>query len=342
MSARLRRILAGLFILITGAFIVWFNASKTKLLIVQSYDESYSWTRDVSVGLRRTLGDDAQITERWYYMDTKRHPSKTFKQNAGLSAQRVIDTWHPNLVIAVDDDAQEYALKHYVNDPHLAIVFAGVNGGVKQYGYEGASNVTGIYERKQLQGVKEVIGIIGHELGHAPRVMHLGDTSGSVRKDEKFMLEFDWTPLDFKESRLVKTFVDWQQAVLEAPKQVDFIITSNYRALARSATDARLVPPREVVSWTEANSKVPVIGTNGFYVEDGGMLAIGTSPYEQGDVAARMALEILRKGRKPSSIPYEQSRQFVVFMRKSRLAAHGIKLPRIYEAFARATNNYYE
>ena len=134
MSVQLRRILAGLFILVTGAFIIWFNTSKTKLLIIQSYDESYSWTRDVSVGLRRTLGDDAQITERWYDMDTKRHPSKTFKQNAGLSAQRVIDTWHPNVVIAVDDDAQEYALKHYVNDPHLAIVFAGVNGGVKQYG----------------------------------------------------------------------------------------------------------------------------------------------------------------------------------------------------------------
>lgn len=342
MSARLRRIFSGLFILVAGAFIVWFNASKPKLLIIQSYDESYTWTRDVSLGLRRTLGEDTQITERWYYMDTKRHPTKDYKQNAGLSARRVIDTWHPNVVIAVDDDAQEYALKHYVNDPHLSIVFAGVNGKVTPYGYDGASNVTGIYERKQLQGVKEVIGIIGRELGHAPRVMHLGDTSGSVKKDETFMLDFDWSPLVFKESKLVKTFADWQQAVQKAQGQVDFIITSNYRGLARSSSDTRLVPPHEVVSWTEANAHLPVIGTNGFYVEDGGMLAIGTSPYEQGEVAARMALEILRNGRKPNSMPFEQSRQFVVFMRKSRLEAHGITLPRIYEAFARATNNYYE
>ena len=342
MNGRLRRVLAGLFILVAGLFIVWFNASKPKLLIIHSYDESYSWTRDVTLGLRRTLGEDAQITERWYYMDTKRHPGKDYKQNAGLGARRVIDSWRPKVVIAIDDDAQEYVLKHYVNDPRLSIVFAGVNGEITPYGYDGASNVTGILERKQLQGVKEAIGIIGRELGHPPRVMHLGDSSESVKKDEKFMLAFDWAPLVFKESKLVKTFADWQHAVQMAQGQVDFIITSNYRGLARSSTDARLVPPGEVVAWTETNAHLPVIGTNGFYAEDGGLMAIGTSPYEQGEVAARMALEILRKGRKPSAIPHAQSRQFVVFMRQSRIESHGIALTSIYEAFARATNNYYE
>jgi ABC-type uncharacterized transport system substrate-binding protein len=63
------------------------------------------------------------------------------------------------------------------------------------------------------------------------------------------------------------------------------------------------------------NTSLPSIGGWGFFVEDGGMVSTGVSPFEQGEESAKMAVEIIEKTK--------------------------LKLPKVYEAFARATNNYY-
>jgi len=169
-------------------------------------------------------------------------------------------------------------------------------------------------------------------------VVHIGDKSSSVEHDDHYMREFDWRPLVNLPSRKPGTFDDWKKAVLDVQGKTDFILTTNYRKISRSADDRALVPPEEVVAWTLANSKVPVIGTNGFFVEDGGELAIGTSPFEQGEVATRMAIKLL-EGQAATAIPHASPRQFVVYMRSVRLRQRGMELPPLYEAFARATNN---
>jgi len=53
----------------------------------------------------------------------------------------------PDVLIAVDDNAQKYAAKYFVNHPRIKIVFSGINGSVQPYGYDTANNVTGILER---------------------------------------------------------------------------------------------------------------------------------------------------------------------------------------------------
>ena len=110
----------------------------------------------------------------------------------------------------------------------------------------------------------------------------------------------------------------------------------------RSATDARLVSPVEVVAWTEQHATIPIIGTNGFYVEDGGMFALATSPLEQGETVAAMAVRVLDKGMEPSRIKELHSREFITYMRRAAMVAKGFEVPRVYESFARATNNYFE
>jgi hypothetical protein len=120
----------------------------------------------------------------------------------------------------------------------------------------------------------------------------------------------------------------------------DVLLVSGYRRLRRSATDARLVPAREVVAWTEAHSRVPVISFDGFFIEDGGMLAIGKSPYEHGEVAAALALQVALKHRAPSTLPVVASSQFIVSMSGSRMQARHFVLPRVYEAAARTGNLY--
>ena len=95
------------------------------------------------------------------------------------------------------------------------------------------------------------------------------------------------------------------------------------------------------MEWTEANSTVPVIGTNVFNTEDGAMLSVGVSPYEQGETMAEMARMIIEKHMAPKDIPIRTSHQYVVAFRKSALERRHMTVPQIFEAFARATDNYY-
>jgi ABC-type uncharacterized transport system substrate-binding protein len=337
---RLRLILICAFLAGSIIVTVAYNLHKPRVLVLHSYDLSYPWTREVSVGVRRVLDEHSHFAVRWFYMDTKRHPEKEFKQKMGLSARQSIDRWNPDVIIAVDDDAQEFVTRHYVDHPRIKIVFAGVNGGVESYGFVGAGNVTGIFERKDFPALKEaLLALRWPRTATGPlRVMHIGDTSSSVGHDDQHMREFDWKPLINLPSRRAGTFDDWKKAVIDAQDKTDFIITTNYRRINRSATDKVLVPPEEVVAWTVANSRVPLVGSNGFFVEDGGELAIGTSPFEQGEVAARMAIKLLG-GQVAKDIPHATTRQFVVYMRSARLHQRGMQLPALYEAFARATNN---
>lgn len=339
----LKRSLLLIFLLATALSIVAFNLQKPRILVLHSYDHDYSWSRDVSVGIRRILDQKPQYAVRWFYMDTKRHPWPDYKENIAASARRTIDHWKPDIVIAVDDDAQQYVMRHYLDTP-LRIVFSGVNGEPADYGYDRATNATGILERKALDFLKEtLITLQKQKADRQPlRIVHVGDRSESVASDDRLIAGFDWQPLQRRDSILVDSFDAWQQAINEAGKHADIILTSNYRKLKRSATDTRLVPAKEIVAWSLAHSAVPIIGTNGFFVEDGGYLAIGTSPFEQGEVAAGIAVAMLEKNQPTQSLPVLSTRQFVVYMRGHGLEQYGFRLPPLYESFARATNNYFE
>lgn len=334
--------LGGLFVVLLVIVIVAHNMTKPRILILQSYGTDYAWTRDVDVGIRRVLADSGAYVLRWHYMDLKRHPWPESKIAAGIQARHAIDEWKPDVLIAVDDDAQQYAAKYYVNKPGIKIVFAGTNGSVSPYGYDRAANVTGILERKPLDAIRDGLLQIGFPHKGPLRVVEICDASETVMLDHVSIAAFDWKPLRYIGAHLVQTYGDWQQAVLAADREADVIITTNYRRLTRSATDRTLVPPEEVLAWTEAHSPLPVVGTNGFFVEDGGMLAIATSPFEQGDVSAHMARQIIDRRMSPSSIPVASTRQYIILARAGLLAEHHLQLPSLYEAFARATNNYFE
>ncbi len=354
LQSRLVRVLMAVFILGALAVFIGTNLTKPRILVLHSYDLDYSWVRDINVGIERVLrGKPYNI--RWHYMDTKRNPGNDFRERAGLLARRIIEEWKPDLIIAIDDDAQKYAAMYYAVMPDdakrlpkkpMPIVFVGLNGESKPYGYDLAVNATGIFERKQWNAVKNLIGeaVAPRVQGRQVRIAYVGDTSGSVREDTHFLEAVDWSPYKLTRSKLVNTYDEWKEEVTRANKEADVLITTNYRRIQVSAGDTRrMVEPEELVKWTEDNTpNIPVIGTNGFYVEDGGMIALATSPFEQGEVGARMAVDILEKGTDPKSIPTQSTQQFIVYMRANLVRQNNFKVPRVYESFARAMNNYYE
>lgn len=342
MLPTLEKIVLGLFM--AGALLLlgWYNVSKPSILVLHSYDPDYAWVRDINVGLNRVFDKKYLYQLRWYYMDTKRHPSDDFKASAGIAARHLIASTRPDVVIAVDDDAQQYVARYFVNDPHIKIVFAGVNREAADYHYDGASNVTGVLERLPVAAMAEAVASMAQFAGRGRpiRLAFLGDRSETVDGDASQVTHHGWAPLQLGAVRQVDTWPAWQAAVRTLAADHDVLLVSGYRRLRRSASDPALVPAREVVDWTESHAPLPVISFNGFYTEDGGMLAIGTSPYEQGELAARRALQIALEGRPAASLPVLTGSQFIVGMRGAPLRARGVALPRVYEAAARTGNHY--
>lgn len=334
------RALGILFSLCFCAFLIYANIQKPRIMILHSYDKEYAWTRDVSVGIKRVLDQKPYYAVKWHYMDTKRRSDKRSKENAASAAHSVIERWEPHVIIAIDDNAQQYVVRHYVGRDDLQIIFSGMNGTREKYGYVGAKNVTGILERLELTAIKNMIQeLIKKDTIKVALVTDKSSTSELVHKEVK---AYNWHPLQLSYIKMAPTFADWKAAIKQANEQTDILFFTNYHTVARNKNDKQKVPPRELIGWTMANTDLPNIGGWGFFVEDGGMISTGVSPYEQGEIAARMAVDIIEKNLKAGEIAYESTRQFIAYARHVELEKAGFKLPKVYEAFARATNNYYE
>lgn len=342
MKRKIRLALIWTFLALTLATVAWFKLSQPRILVLHSYAPDYSWTRDVDTGLKRVLESQLRYKVQWHYMDTKNHPDADFKRRAGALARRAIDAMRPDVIIAIDDDAHLYAVKDYAGNPKVSIIFAGINGSLDAYGYNRVNNVTGIYERKPLRDLHRALlalrGPGDSELGR--RILQIGDRSDSVKADVKEIEAFDWAPFRITASNLVNTYDEWKKTVLGAKGKVDLILVSNYHAIFESAGSTGVISPTQLIKWTEENSPVPVVGIGGFMSEEGGMFAVGASGFEQGEVSARMAVEVLDRGAIPKHIPQAMPRQFLVYIRQPLMSKRELTLPPIYEAFAKASNNY--
>jgi ABC-type uncharacterized transport system substrate-binding protein len=338
------RIMAGLFLVLFAIYVVQEVSKKPRVLILHSYGPDYSWVTQVSEGLNRVLSDKP-YSLRWHYMDTKRHPDPGFMQRAGKSARDVIEQWQPNVIVTVADNAQALVGRHYANDPRFAIVYSGMFATPKEYGYDTAKNVTGILERWPLATIRDGIDeIFVRQVRHHDgplRVRHIGDASETVSFLAGQIGAFDWGPDIQVTTVQVKTFKAWQHEIEVANDEADLVLFSLYHTLLDDSADPEVVPPGDVMRWTQAHLRKPNLAGWGFSVEEGAMMAIGVSALEQGEEAGRMVTQIIDEGKKPSEIQPTSSRQFLIYLRQPLLTKYGIKVPQIFEAFARATNNYY-
>ncbi len=329
------RILSVLFLVLIFTIVIIVNMSKPRVMILHSYHTDYAWTRDVDIGLKRVTENWVNYNVTWHYMDTKKFKDKQWLDRAGIIARQAIDRTDPQILIAIDDFAQSLAAKHYINKAGIDIIFAGVNGTVDAYGYNNANNVTGIFEHKLLEPIKEIILTINEKTDKLkqPSLLYLMDPSASIKQGQKLIDHYDWGEINYIGSVVAEDFEHWQELVLQKSQEVDYIIVSNYRKLPQTQKERSFADPKKVMSWTEEHSKVPVIGINSFNVEDGAMLSVGVSPYEQGETVAKMAVTIIEKSISASQIPFQENEMYIIALRNEILKKRDIKLPSLYSAF---------
>ncbi|MBF0195815.1 MAG: hypothetical protein HQL71_14750 [Magnetococcales bacterium] len=359
-----------LFFVCIVVYLVWSAIHRPRVLVLQSYGLDYDWTRDVNNSIKKGfLGKPYDV--QYHFMDTKTHSDPEFKYIAGSRARKRINNWKPDVLIAVDDNAQSLVAVCYMDSakvninnirsaknpavraifgqcrkdhPDLKVVFVGIGAEPEDYGYNGQNNVTGILERMDHPALLETIIQIANVQKKSKMVVTApidDSTSGIYNLDGLQNLKKEAAPFGVTiQPQQIKTFAKWKQMVEKANKNADLLLISNYHTIkCNSSPKSARVSPGDLIAWTQANSSIPGLGGWGFYVTDGGMLSVAVSPFEQGEVAARLAIKIL-EGAKPSSLPIETTHQSIIFMNKALEQYYGLSLPRIYEAFARATDNF--
>ena len=341
-----------LFVLLLFSVVYIHKSQFPRVLVIHSYQTDYNWVVSINEGLERVFDDKSELNIRYHYMDLKNHNDEDFKRTATTLAHRVVGEWQPDVLVLFDDLAQSKVGRHYVNGgapgkDDIKIVFGGVNDDPQKY-YGKGENVTGILERKPLAAIKETLLMIAQAQGFdvkddnakRPRVVFIGDNSESIDAEIPYYTTIDWTPLQWLEPIQVDTYDDWKQAVHQANREADIILLTNYQQI-RDETGEYVRPAGNIMRWTEQKSNIPVVGMGWANGKDGAMLAVTVSPYEQGEIVAQRVLDIL-KGTAPSALRHVSTKQFLVMICKPALERRGLQIPPLYEAFARATNNYYE
>lgn len=318
------------------------------------------------------LAERLQI--RYQYLNLKSNPNCYFYANAAKSARFSVDDWHPDAVLLVDDLAQALVGFNLIqledesqrsrlsqnlaawlsagrceskapaffdlDNPYKGhapeIIFAGINNSVERYGYLQASNVSGIFERKNLDALKDLLQMLAEASAQQqPRLMLLTDRSPTALSEATALKDYDWSPFTEVSQHHVGSYSEWRQTVVEANAQGALLLLTNYRNVRDHK--GKLVDVQRLVSWTERHAEFPVLGANTSFIKDGGMLTAAVSGIEQGQVAMQMALKKLKGD---SSREFVEGRQFTLGLNQSLVRKRGLKLPELYEAFAQQQGRF--
>lgn len=352
---------------------------QTKVLVVHAYNIDLAWVNDVNDGINRALdeaGRQTALNVRRHYMDLRNHPDCNFYKNAASDVRFTIDDWKPEVLILVDDLAQAlvgfdqlrlkpgtdrealandlngflagdicdppelsfFGLDNPATDPQVQIVFAGVNGGVAGYGYDQAENVSGVFEHKNYEALIQTLqALAGAYDGPVNGIMMLNDISETGYTESALYRDQDWQPFEAYPPVNARTFGQWQAAVEEANEKGLLLLIANYQNV--TGDDGQLVAPETLVQWTERHARLPVLGANTRFVADGGMMTVAIAGSEQGEVAIRLAMDVLSGDPTGQRV---EAKQFLIGMNQSLVRKRDLKLPDIYEAFSREIGTFVE
>ncbi|GEM_PF-2245394 len=292
-----------------------------KVLVVHSYSQQYEWASTISRGIKRVFEPEKEITVETFFMDTQNVISEEKRMSAGQRAREIIAQWDPDLVITVDDNAQEYVGKYYAGKPRPLIVFCGVSRPIETYGYP-ADNVTGIREMSTL---KKAVDFLDQYISPVKNISIMSDDSAlseyliTITRDEMEAMG--------KKVILAKragTFNKWKTAVTSCQKnRSGAIFVILYDGV--KADDGAALPHKDVIKWTALNSRIPVFGLSADMVDNGALFCVTSSGLEHGYEAAMIALNLL-KGKEIRDYPVKQGQRGVVLFNQRTAERLGIRM----------------
>lgn len=311
-----------------------FNIWKPRILILHSFSESLRQVQETDTGLREPLkANRLPISLRWYYLNADQAAPQRNGHPAMAGLERVIDDFNPTVLVAVNDEANGL-LAHA---PRLwqgrRLFFLGINREPADFGYNAGTAVTGIHDEPPLHALAELFGVIRPAGGL--RIAVLGTDTPLGRNQEQRIRHHSWAPQQLVFSQRAANWPQWQAAVKQANRQADVLVVTSITGLRRSVGNG-LIPPAEVVQFTEANStRVLPVGLMVDYVPLGGSLGMIPSARYLGTLAMTSVLRWLEPSQGSGVPRLHVADHFDVGLREAALRRRGINLPIVYREAAR-------
>jgi ABC-type uncharacterized transport system substrate-binding protein len=245
-------------------------------------------------------------------MDAKRHKEPEEIAQKALEAKALIEAWRPDVVITADDDAAQYLIMPFYKDHPIPFVFCGINWTVKEYGFP-YRNVTGMIEVAPIEPLFDQVKAL---LTAHHRAFYIGANTSTERKNlERFQAVATRRGIQLDAS-LVDTTEAWLAAFQRA-QQYNFIALGSNSGI-NDWQDTT------VITHIKTSGRRLIL-TNHEWMMPFAMLGLTKVPEEQGEWAAKIALQILQ-GVAPSSIPIVPNRKWDIWMNPLLVETAGIVL----------------
>ena len=297
-----------------------------RVLVVHSYSPDNAWTGKIAAGIREGLkGSGASIES--FYMDAKRRPAPEQLRQAALQAMERIAALTPQVVIAVDDAAQEYlVVPHLRGQAGPQVIACGVNAPFAKYGYP-AANVSGVRERWHYRDGFSLLKQILPKVQSVAFLVEDTETGGyavaDLRDDARQNGPF---ALRLAGVERVRTFQQWQALIRRYQTRVDALALPLYHGLKDERT-GQVVPPEEVMAWTNSVNKLPTLGFVDYAKDHGLLCGVLASGEEQGYLAGRMAAAVLSTGQQAGTMPVQVNKRGVVMVNLKTAHRLGVAVP---------------
>lgn len=325
-----KNLLIGGFLVAFVVLLGFFNATKPRIMVLHSAGTDSSWARQVDRGMREVLQANRRpLSVEWHYLGVDSPTGMKRRAEAVTGAKRAIKNFNPDLLIAVDDEANSLVARELAGRGRPGILYVSLNRPPEDFGYAGAENVAGIAEHLPLAAVRDAAGeLFG---GRVPTMAVIGVDNETGRAEMAQVQHFAWSPLVMVEATLVKTWEEWQESVRRSGADVLLVLGAHDLPTA----EGFLMTASAVNRWTQENARGLPIGTQVSFVEDGGALSFSPPPDDYGSKAMSLALDWLDERDTPGAPAPVVSDHFEVALRPALLEVRGVVLPPIYLEAAR-------
>ena len=338
MNAPWRIILPSVFLAVSFTLLASFNAAKPRILVLHTMGPTAPWAIEVDAGIRtELLRNRLPVSVEWQYMGEELE--RESMQTAVASARRAIARFDPDVLIAVDDEANAQIASQFAGRDRPRVVFVSVTEAPARYGYEGQANVAGIAEILPLAAIRDALRMTKD--GKPRRLAAIGMDSATGRAELAQVRAFQWGPSTLVAAELVSDFDQLQRFVQARSADTDVLLVLSYAGLRVPLSESSAADGKQIAQWIEANSVPLPVGLQVAYVTDGGGLGFAPAPHDVGERAMAMAIDWVDPSNGTAPPTMVTSEHFDVAIRDEKLRTRGVVLPPIYIEAARLGGRYF-
>lgn len=298
------------------------RAAPPTILVVHSYHaDQKEHVVEMDQGIDEALAG-APYQRQSFYMDTKHHTDEAWKQAAGKKADEMLTRLRPEVVITMDDNAQQYFARNYAGQPGPPwFVFSGVNEEPSVYGFP-AANVTGVLERPNVLESIELLLKIQPQIKNLLIMADKSETTDPLIAYCK-TLSLPVTVVGYAQPH---TMEEWQNTLEQYRGKIDAVGLYVARTVARSTNDPTKVPEQELIRYINEQHHLPTVGFFDSAAESGVLCGVSVSMKEQGLAAGRIAKAILG-GKRPADFSVQSTDQGRIQLNLATAERLGIQIP---------------